>query len=300
MKNHIFLDLKSAVRATLAWFAYFDRPLKKEEIQKYLFRHQITGELNLLSDPALIQENEYFTLAEDKQIIQKFQANKILREKYFKRAHLAARLLAHLPFVRLVTLINSLAMGDTEESSDIDLFIITAPKRLYLVRTLAIILLILIGLKKTRRKIQGKICLGFYLAEDNLDFAQKKMPCDEIYFSFWLATMAPLAGDFKVYEKFLTANKKLLQENLPNFIPAQIKLLQFFYWQKIGEYFLKGKFGDLTEKFLAKIHIKHTWKLPENHWSSSTTMADEKILKLHAVDRTKKYRLEWEKKINNF
>jgi hypothetical protein len=41
---------------------------------------------------------------------------------------------------------------------------------------------------------------------------------------------------------------------------------------------------------LRKIHIRHTFRLPENHWKTSSTIANKDMLKLHALDPRKDLR----------
>jgi hypothetical protein len=46
----------------------------------------------------------------------------------------------------------------------------------------------------------------------------------------------------------------------------------------------------ILEPLLRRVHIRHTFKLPENHWKTSSTIADRKMLKLHALDPRKDLR----------
>lgn len=292
--------LFSALRATLVWFAAFGRPTRKDEARKYLFQYRVSeaewdhAVSSLTSNTTVAADSEYFFPTQQQEIARHFRRHDMRRQKYLRRAAAAARLLARLPFVRLVALINSLVMGDIDDGSDIDLFIITAPRRLYIVRTLALILLTVCGLKKTRTKIAGKICLGFFVTEEAIDFEKEKIGCDPVYLAFWLATMQPLAGDARVYAAFMARNLPFVQHYLPNFTPEHSPLPRFPVWQRCGEFLLHGWLGRASERMLARIHIRHTWKLPENHWATATTIANERMLKLHAVDRTRQYRQEWE------
>lgn len=42
--------------------------------------------------------------------------------------------------------------------------------------------------------------------------------------------------------------------------------------------------AEILEPVLRSIHIKHTFSLPENHWKTSSTVANNDMLKLHAID----------------
>jgi hypothetical protein len=46
----------------------------------------------------------------------------------------------------------------------------------------------------------------------------------------------------------------------------------------------------ILEPALRRIHIRHTFNLPENNWKTSSTIANEHMLKLHALDPRKDLR----------
>jgi hypothetical protein len=107
------------------------------------------------------------------------------------------------------------------------------------------------------------------------------------YFLFWLANMRPLTSG-KQYWQLMQENS-WLNEHFPNFNPvlrlASVKQPNIFI--QTVKYFLEILLwipSFLLEPVLRRIHINHTFKLAENHTVTSTTIANSKMLKLHADD----------------
>jgi hypothetical protein len=217
-------------------------------------------------------------------------------QKNWRKAIFAARILRFIPFVRMVAVINSLSFNVATKNSDIDLFIITSPNRLYLARTFIILALKFFGLYKNRKNYRGKLCLGFYITEQNLNIESIGLQPYDPYFYFWFVNLTPLWG-IELYKKFISQNS-WIERYFANFsarekldLSANKIIAQKSSWvQKIKEVFFVGCLGDFWENILSNIHIKHTWSLPENHSKKSTTIAQKNILKLHADDRRLEYK----------
>jgi hypothetical protein len=56
----------------------------------------------------------------------------------------------------------------------------------------------------------------------------------------------------------------------------------------------------LLEPVLRRVHIRHTFKLPENHWKTSSTVANKSMLKLHALDPRKDLRKQFFDKLREY
>jgi len=61
------------------------------------------------------------------------------KRSFYQKTQDFIRFIRWIPGLRMVAVSNSLAMYATHKNSDIDLFIITAPRRLWLVRTLVLL-----------------------------------------------------------------------------------------------------------------------------------------------------------------
>ncbi|MCL5435624.1 MAG: nucleotidyltransferase domain-containing protein, partial [Patescibacteria group bacterium] len=85
--------------------------------------------------------------------------------KLFKRAMRYAAGLRHLPYVRAAAVSGSTAQVNAGPDSDIDLFIIVAPRHVYTARFLVSAYFQLLGMRRYSQKIPGRFCLNHYVAE---------------------------------------------------------------------------------------------------------------------------------------
>ena len=91
------------------------------------------------------------------------------REKYLRRAKVAAWVLRFVPFLRMAGLNGSLVRGDETRASDIDFLIVARRGRLYTARLFATVLVHLTGYRRHKDRVAGRICLNCYLSDDNPD-----------------------------------------------------------------------------------------------------------------------------------
>lgn len=113
------------------------------------------------------------------------------------------RLIVALPFVRTVALSGSLAHLNGEGEADLDLFVITAPGRVWSVTVTALLLAKLLG--KRRR-----LCLNYVISEAALAIEPRDM-----FSANQIIHLRPLCGS-DVFERFLTANA-FVRDLYPNF-----------------------------------------------------------------------------------
>jgi hypothetical protein len=118
----------------------------------------------------------------------------------------ALRRLRHVPWLRLAAVCNTVAMGLPRRRSDIDIFLVTVPQRLWLVRLFAHALLLLQTRTRRGGRVQDAICLSFSLSTQALALAPlAKMPEDP-YLHVWLRTLVPVIDVEGTYTAFLKAN----------------------------------------------------------------------------------------------
>lgn len=85
----------------------------------------------------------------------------LVRERIIQRF---SKFFTHLPFIRGIGLCGSQALGLPKPNSDIDLLIITDPKRMWFARFCVTVTLHLFGVRRYKRKITNRFCLNHYLA----------------------------------------------------------------------------------------------------------------------------------------
>jgi len=105
----------------------------------------------------------------------------------------------------MIGICNSISMNAAKESSDIDLFIVTSPHRLWYVRIMVTLYFQLRGLRKTERKHAGKFCLSFFCTTDGMNFWEFALEKD-IYLYYWILAMKPIVNNNRCYQKFVEIN----------------------------------------------------------------------------------------------
>lgn len=287
---------QEGILSTLAFFDIYRLPLSAERIWQLLYKAQATlseveRELKFLCRAGLIvhRDGMYALQAWDQR---RFQSNQDEIGKRWARVERYRKILTLLPFVESIAVINSMAMGNADSESDIDFFVITQPRRLYFVRTLVILLFKLLGIYKTREKTNLQFCFGFYLSSDRLSLKWLVLPEEDPYLVFWMATILPLFGQ-TAYERFIKENKWLYVW-FPNFRTLQRlqKVSEMGGWRRLKKFAEKCLLipAIVLEPLLRFVHIRHTYKLPENSWPTSSTVANEWVVKLHALDPRKDLR----------
>ena len=224
-----------------------------------------------------------------------------LSEKKFRIAKRATKILCFVPGIKMIAVCNNFYY---RPESDIDFFIITKEKRLWLSRFLAIIFLDFFHLRARGKKTANRICLSFYLSEASLNLENIILKPADPYFIYWLANLEPIYGQ-KVYEEFWQANS-WLKDALPNIEakkPASRRRVtdNIFSsgYKKLKNFFLAGRWGDWLEKIFKKIQ----WlKIPAKVKAMSLlndkrVVINEQMLKFHENDRREEFSAKLEAKL---
>jgi hypothetical protein len=290
------LQIERAIFSTLSFFSLFQVPLSQDKVFLYLYKQSASlkqvGEVleKMVLENKIFSKNGLYALKAWPDSLTNLRQQEA--EKRYKKVRKFLWLLSLVPFVREASLINSMAIGNIKKESDIDFFIIVRPGFLYFARTFIILLFHLFFLYKTKNHIKEKFCFGFYISTKHLNLEDILIQPTDPYTAFWLASMKPLFGK-KEYVAFIKANPWVF-EYLPNFTPTPhfyglIKKPFGIYLRFILEIIFYVP-AFLVEPLLKRIHIRHTFNLPENHWPTATTIAKSDILKLHALDPRAKIR----------
>ncbi|HFQ94707.1 MAG TPA: hypothetical protein ENK32_11895 [Anaerolineae bacterium] len=191
-------ELETAVWRTIAYADGFDYPMTAVEIHRYL-----EGLPASLADVQNVLTNNrqqpgftnYHTLPGRDGIIKiRRQRERRARQLWPHAAHYA-RLIARIPFVRMVAVTGSLAMNNAAPDADVDYLIVTEHGRLWLCRAL------IIGVVKLAARQGVILCPNYILSENALQF-----PEQNLYTARELCQMVPLSG-LTVYWKMRRLNE---------------------------------------------------------------------------------------------
>lgn len=288
---------KAAIQATLLWFSLRGRSLSVEEISQLLYQDELSpAEIEVIL-PSLkrVKKDRFgrYSLLLD-------QTKHLSKSGYQTKwavANRAARLLRWIPNIQLVGVVNSLADQTSHPDSDIDFFIVTKVNRLFTTRLLITLILSLFNLRRREKDIKNKVCLSFFVTEDNLDLEPIAITNEDVYLAYWVAQLIPVINHDNSYQEFLKANhwvasivpKYSLQE-----YPDNSRLFWASLWELLGNNF----FGNLTEKYLRNWQLKRIANHPKPKDKDVLVVANEKMLKFHGLDRRRTYRERWRKLFN--
>jgi hypothetical protein len=199
----------------------------------------------------------------------------------------------------MVAVSNSLAMYATHPESDIDLFIITANRRLWIVRTLVLLIATILRVRVKPGDEAGKFCFPFFMTDKNLSLKNIALPND-IYLAYWIHTLKPIYNTHYIYGRFMKMNETFCQNILG--IEAdentQFTLLEenraFLKRTRRSAFFahlhLKNPlspFLDLIDTKIRELSMKRIQKqiIPSENTEGITI--HENMIKIHFNDRRK-------------
>lgn len=214
--------LQPAVLRTLAYADIFDYPLTFEELYQFFVVHKPLSHtdfkkaLSLISaDSKLINADVgfFFLAGREKIVALRKKRERWSREK-LKIAQKVAGWLRLIPWVRLVGVTGSLAIGNSSEADDIDILIVCSKGRLWLTRLASVLLLEALGKRRrpSDREVRDKICLNMFLDEAHLSVPEKER---DLFSAHEVCQLKILWDKEGIAEKFFRENR-WVKKYLPN------------------------------------------------------------------------------------
>jgi hypothetical protein len=207
--------IQRSIIKTLAYFSIFKHPLKIDELHRFLLFNKCTidelrEEISELKSKGIVFEIDKFFLLENNKnwIVNRIKGEKLAR-KFWKIAKFMSHIIKRFPFVRAIFISGSLAKFNVTKSTDIDFFIITKPKRLWLTRSF------LIAFKKVFLLNKKKFfCINYFITDDHLEIEDKN-----IFTAMEIASVKPIFNS-DIYLQFIEANS-WIKDFIPNFYVSQ-------------------------------------------------------------------------------
>ncbi|GAC1413636.1 MAG: hypothetical protein NVSMB66_5920 [Candidatus Doudnabacteria bacterium] len=251
--------LNDQIIKTLEYFNIQEHPLTLLELQAYLLRlnpgdsgatlteisEKLQNSKNLIG-----QENGFYFLNGRREIVKRRLENNYYSTPRLKRARRYLPGTRFVPFISAVALSGSEAISNSKKGSDIDLFVLTKPNRIWTGRLFLTAYFQILGMRRYSMNIENRFCLNHYIQEGKEVISER-----HIYTAVEYVSLIPFYGSKKIYE-FQQSNLSWIKEYL-----VQPKLVEYpqsksVRLKKLLENLLNNSVGDLLEKLLGDIQSK--------------------------------------------
>ena len=303
--------LEQTILSTVTYFNLFKLPLTCWEIHKNLYKpnkktelSDIEGYLDNLVSRKILEFNEgFYFLPNNQNLVMIRKQRYLIAQRKMKVALKNIKLIRKLPFIKAIFVCNNLAYLNAHIESDIDLAIITKSSKIWTARFFSAGLMKIINRRPTPSTQKDRICLSFFISEDNLDL-QNIAYQDDIHFVYWVSQFMPVY-DKNTYSKQFLNNNKWTKAFLPNIIPLETNKR----WQIESDSKIKALFetllslmpGNLLEKSLKSFQMKiMPAKLANTAKKANTNViVSDKVLKFHDKDKRIEIKRSWESAIQS-
>lgn len=270
------------VLATILYYDMFDFPLTLEEIQRYVVGRN-TFSLNQirqeLQNTYIDHKKGYFFLKGRESLVASRLQKEVLSKKKIMKARRIARMLGSIPTIVGVGVSGSLSMLNAKEDDDIDLFIITKNRTLWVSRLLVTGMLVLT--RNLRRfgseQVKDSICTNMWVDEANMAFPKNRQ---NIYTAHEIVQMKMLFCKHNINNKFMNANM-WIHKFLPN---TRIPAVR-------NDTSLSGIFFQMIEPIARGIQL---WYMKKHQTSETIT---DGFVAFHPKDYTHTVLSTWNKRL---
>ncbi len=283
-------SLTKNILITIIYYDVLDLPLTVFECWKYLIRDgeentkdnnqysliEIYQELENHKLRGLIEENQgfYFLRGRKSLVAQRSKRNKITEKKY-RIIQKIVRWLRLVPYLKMIAVTGRVANKNAEKKSDLDLFIVIQKGRLFTGRLLVTFLTHILGRRRYAKKITDRICLNYYVTDENLEIGLQ-----DLFSSSEYSFLFPIFG-WKTFQVFQTKNNWIKRykinyrlDEIPNLKMITDSLLT----SEIRKVLEKILDFDWLENGLKKWQLQRIAKDPRTHYPESAVSADSKAL----------------------
>ena len=179
----------------------------------------------------------------------------------------SCRFVANMPFVRMVALSGSLAHLNAEGSADLDLFVITAPNRVWSVTVATVVLSKLLGWRK-------RLCMNYVVSERRWRSSRR------ICFRRTRSFTCGRSSGIDVFERFVKSNA-FVRRSYPNFESPEARKTRRPKTQALTRARALARLRPARRRRRAMV-IRLASEAPRCEWQSSDQVRLEpECLKLH-------------------
>lgn len=195
------LSVEEGILQAVAYADVFDYPLTAEEVHRYLVGvpASLATVREVLHNGSLVprylvRHQRFFSLPGREGTVETRRRRAEVACQKWPRAAYYGRIIAGLPFVRMVAVTGALAVDNVEPDADIDYLIVTEPGRLWLCRALVI------GVVHLAARRGDVLCPNYFLSEQALALEERNL-----FTAHELVQMVPVTG-LDVYHRMRQLN----------------------------------------------------------------------------------------------
>ncbi|HEX4912658.1 MAG TPA: hypothetical protein VFV51_01820 [Vicinamibacterales bacterium] len=263
-----------AVLRSVTYAAMFDYPLTLEQLHASLIEVRADAgtvaswwrNSELLQAAIDHQDGWYFPSGRGDLIRTRARREAVSR-RLLDRDRAILSFVGAMPFVRMVALSGSLAHLNAEQSADLDLFVITAPRHVWSVTVTLLVIARLCGWRK-------RLCLNYVISESALQVE----PAD-LFSANQIIHLRPLTGG-ALFSRFVAANT-FVGRCYPNFTPPVADGERASLSQRLLERLLSIGIAPALERAARVLYGWHLNRRSSRWQSRDQVRLEPECLKLH-------------------
>lgn len=201
----------------------------------------------LVKSGTVIEKSGLYSLG--KVDYENYAQNQTRAKELIFKANAVTNYLKKIPWIEMVALTGDVSAFNADNHADIDILIVTKPRRLFLSRFFLVVILKLLGVYWNAKNPAGKVCPNIFMTSDAMTWEAKNQ---NLYTANEVSLLYPLYSRNNCYFDFLAQNA-WVADYLPNLIipetnPQSIKRTA------------TGKLLDLVEFLTRTLQLAHMKK----------------------------------------
>jgi predicted nucleotidyltransferase len=292
--------LDKSILKTIIYWDIFDWPLSDFEIYRYLINPQridytaspnvSMGEIRrcLQSEELskyIVQTSGFWHLKQrDPNIVKERIRKELMADQIWKELMRKAKWFQVIPYIRLILVSGSMAIGNISSRSDWDLLIVTSRGRIWIARAFISIFTELLGWRrKDEINTYKKFCLNHFITESSLLINLPSIYNAQVY-----AHLVPIYGDLNLYKEFQRQNSSWIKSYLANYPIEYIPMKRYIRSHKAFEVLRKAiegilntRLGDLLEIWLGGMQAKKISSNPKTSAPGGRVRYSDMALEFH-------------------
>ena len=213
-RKHVFNECANAIKRTLAYRSLFNYPLSFFQLSTFLiseksFSHKLLKrELrNLLESGEVYATKVKFYLHGGKRLVDWLTRLNTYKDMLWVLKAIL-KLVKKIPWIVMIGVTGSVAAYNSTLDDDIDIFIITKKRRIWLTRVFVVLILKIVALYRTPENFAKKLCPNLFITEDVMAWPKTER---NVYVAHEIMLLQPIYYKNNTYFDFISANKWALE-----------------------------------------------------------------------------------------